>query len=156
MNGVGHITDQDVVRRSARPTTSTALTGTLSRAPAQPRWQLETIAAIKELTKLGDNWDGYGSPAIDGDVLVLAEHVMKQIREECIPTAHVGPESGGAVQIEWELSGRGLELHILRDLSIEYLRSTAGEPGDSGVLRGQTIAEIVDGVRHQVHWLVRG
>jgi len=115
----------------------------------------ETVATIKELASLRDNWDGYHSPPLDGGALALAEHLLTQLRDQApLPTAHVGPESGGAVQIEWAVGGRELELHVLGELCVEYLRSVDGEPGESGVIQGQRVEDIVEGVRLHVRWVV--
>jgi len=60
----------------------------------------------------------------------------------------VVPVSGGGLQLEWESGTRGLELEILDDGSVEYLRTERREPRDEGLVHS------INDVRPLFLWLL--
>jgi hypothetical protein len=51
-----------------------------------------------------------------------------------LPVPHVAPVPGGGIQLEWRVGDRELELEILPDGAIEFLRAERGEPVDEAAL----------------------
>ena len=76
-----------------------------------------------------------------------------------LPTAHVGPTIGGGLGIEWHNGSRELDLEILPDGTIEYLKT--GRSVSTGLRVGRMDhGEIPSGkfkeVRQLVRWLMVG
>jgi len=54
---------------------------------------------------------------------------------EDLPIPFVAPVSGGGIQLDWSVAGRELELHIMPDGSIQFLRAFGGEVLEEGPLK---------------------
>ena len=76
----------------------------LSDEPSPPAWQ----QALAELASLPDNWDGYGSPALQAAAFKEAFRLLAAVEQENLPTPHLCPVTGGGVGIEWQVGSRRL------------------------------------------------
>jgi len=85
-------------------------------------WVLETLSRIEELKGLGDNWDGYGSPRIQPATLAQARRLAVSVGMQELPAPFVSPVSGGAIGFHWRVGRRELELTVLPNEQIEYLK----------------------------------
>lgn len=118
-----------------------------------PEESPSTAGALKtlhDLSRLSDNWDGFGSPPLTPVALASAAKLLRTVALEAVPPPYIGPVTGGGIQIEWYTPGRELEVEILPDGSVEYV--TVDETGQSndGVL-----PSVDDGrVQELVRWLV--
>jgi hypothetical protein len=78
---------------------------------------------LNDLEQLGQNWDGYGAPAIRGVLIATAREIASRLAEHDVPRPHVVPLSSGALQFEWrDQRNRVLELEIEGPETIHYLR----------------------------------
>jgi len=81
--------------------------------------------------------------------------LIKEIDAFDLPTAHIGPVSGGGLGIEWRNGDRDLSLEILPDGSIEYLKAEKTPLGfdtdhmEDGEIPGHRLGE----VRALIRWL---
>jgi hypothetical protein len=100
------------------------------------RWPSDPVRRIVALERtLGHNWDAYGSPRITRKTANLAIALVNQIAAlgfDELPAPSVSPISGGGVILEWTLGGRDLSFSVFPELTIEYLKSGAGEPFEEG------------------------
>jgi hypothetical protein len=119
-------------------------------------WLAEAQRSVSRLALLPDNWDGEGSPALSTVVLDEALRILSEIDSHEMPAAHIGPVSGGGLGIEWRLGERDLNLEILPDGSIEYLKAEKTPAGfdvdqmeDGSIPRDQTTR-----VHELVRWLL--
>lgn len=107
------------------------------------------LARLAELSELPDNWDGYGSPSLQPAVQETASALIGIICEAVAPTPHFAPVSGGGLQLEWQRQGRELELEILPDGEIVFLKvSEAGE-----MQEGSLPSSFHDNAMELVQWL---
>lgn len=113
-------------------------------------WQLNTLRAISKLSKLPEDWDGYGSPKIKPEALKTAFDLVLAIEIKYIPTCHVYPVPGGGIQLEWQNFNRELEIEILHNGAIEFLTVAEDEEMEEGSL---SLGEI-DEVRNLLFWLI--
>lgn len=137
---------------------------TMLEAPAvavqtvNDRWVESTPSSVapawyRELANFGEmeeNWDGYGSPRISVDVLKTACQIV--IESQCLnlPTPHISPTTGGGVNIEWAIADRELEVEVMPNGEVEYLRSEGEEMHDGSLnLEG-------DGFQGLAGWLKSG
>ena len=70
--------------------------------------------------------------------------------EEMGLSGHIAPVSGGGVQIEGQIGARELEIEVLPDGRLEYLRCVDGDAKDEGM-----IDSITDCANH-LAWLKKG
>ncbi|HLQ47074.1 MAG TPA: hypothetical protein VK137_20190, partial [Planctomycetaceae bacterium] len=78
-------------------------------------WQLSCLEQLNAVKTLPRNWDSYGSPPLSDVAYQQACQLIAAVAVDQLPAPHAGPESGGAVQIDWQLGGRALEVHFLAD-----------------------------------------
>lgn len=141
------MTTEVVPRESTEPSTSWS-----SGVPFRNLWELEALRGVFRAEALPRNWDSYGSPP---PALVAVNRSLGLLRGIAdldlpdLPVPHVAPVRGGGIQFEWGVGQRELELEILPDGSVDYLKAEAGEAVEQGRL-----------VPAQVHpllaWLVGG
>jgi hypothetical protein len=116
---------------------------------------VDCLRAISNLRKLGENWDGYGSPRIGNSALSAAEDIVLQAPLEDVSAPHICPVSGGSVGFHWRAGNRELELTVHDNGTIEYLaipdRDTEDESSiEEGVLSRGCAGDVV----RWLHWLV--
>lgn len=99
-----------------------------------PQWQIQCIKDLISIQQLPQNWDSYGSPPPDDVAVDTAISLINDIDLENFQAPQVSPISGGAVQLEWRCGRNGIELEVLPDRTIEYLKTCEGEPVDEGTL----------------------
>lgn len=119
-------------------------------------WLAEAHRSISRLAPLPENWDREGSPAPKPVVLDAAFRVLSEIESYEMPTAHIGPVSGGGLGIEWRLGERDLNLEILPDGSIEYLKAEKTPSGFDvdQMEEGQIPLDQITRVHQLVRWLL--
>ena len=122
---------------------------------SQP-WVADAGRTISRISTLQDDWDGQGSPAPSRAALESMNRVIREIDAYDLPSPHISPVSGGGLGIEWHQGQRDLSIELLRDGSIEYLRSqtTSGEPDIDQMEDGVIPSDRVNEVRNLVRWLL--
>lgn len=81
-----------------------------------------SLRRIGELERLDENWDGYGSPRLKPTALARAVRLLILSDAHDAPLPFIGPVSGGGIQIEWSTATRELELEILPNGTLEYVK----------------------------------
>lgn len=117
-------------------------------------WEVPVLTRILELERLRENWDGYGTAAVDRKTASRALRLVCQIAAmgvEDLPPPFVGPVTGGGIILEWTVASRQLSIAVLPDGKIEYLKWEAGEPFEEEELSPRSIGR----VRELVSWLTR-
>ncbi len=100
-----------------------------TEARSVDEWFYRALDPVRRFADLDENWDGYGSPpisnrAVETTVLLLARFAREAFR---IPVPEIAPVSGGGLHLEFAAGGRGLEIEILPDASVEVLLSDGEE-----------------------------
>ena len=114
------------------------------------------VRTLAKLAILPDNWDSQGSPPIQGDVIALAFMILAEIESYELPTAHIGPVPGGGLGIEWRYGQRDLNLEILPDCSLGFLKAENGSAGfdpnqmEDGVIPSDRLNQL----RPLIRWLM--
>jgi len=100
---------------------------TLSGSPA---WLVDARRSISRIAELRQGWDGETSPAPQRQAIDSANRLLEQIERYWeLPVPCVGPAIGGGVGIEWRFETRNLDLEVLPDGSVEYLKADQGPAG---------------------------
>lgn len=115
-------------------------------------WQRDALRQLQEVHALPANWDGYGSPKLSERAFVQVRTLIFALEVDFLPSPHIGPESGGAVQIDWSRGRRALELHVLTDGTASFLKIDDDDCVDEGELPPSAI----DDWRLLVEWLQGG
>lgn len=107
-------------------------------------WQDDAVIGVLRISNLPQNWDSYNSPpptqkAVDVSINLLRDNYLSSID---LPAPFIVPISGGGIQIEWIIDDRELELEVLPDGSIEYLKSENKEPFEEEKIASPSSAEI--------------
>jgi len=114
--------------------------------------QIEAVIGALKTENLPDNWDGYGSPPPPQRVVNISIKLLEAIPFDDLPVPHVVPVSGGGIQIEWSIGQRELELEILPDGSVEFLKAERGQPLEEGKLTSVASSQ----VQSLLAWLIPG
>jgi predicted DNA-binding antitoxin AbrB/MazE fold protein len=104
---------------------------TITAPLTEPAPAAKTVTAllteIDRLAALEPNWDGYGGPALDRDILDAARRFVVTIAANTTTPPRVVPMSSGALQFEWHRGPKLLELEVEDPGSIHYLKWDASE-----------------------------
>lgn len=112
-------------------------------------WLRPAQRKISELAQLPENWDSYGSRSIQPAAIKQAADLIAYLSKFNLPSPHIFPVSGGGIQLEFEQGGRELEIEILPDGSLEFLKvDEKGEMQEGKVLSGSEPE-----IRRLVYWL---
>jgi hypothetical protein len=116
----------------------------------RPDWLMSAVGDIVEIAHLAANWNSYGSPQLTPAAKGQAVELALKLSHLGLPEPLVAPVSGGGVQFVCSLGPRALELEVLPDGAIDYLRVY----GDDTMKEGRINPALADHLREQVRWLV--
>ena len=87
-----------------------------------PEFVSAVDAELAQLSQLRSNWDGYGAPPIDQEVIAASRTFIKGLPENFAPRPRVVPMSSGNLQLEWHRGGKILELEFETPRVIRFLQ----------------------------------
>src|SRR5437660_1662213 len=87
-----------------------------------PEFRDAVCARLDDLAGLPANWDSYGAPVIDRNILEAARRFIRSLPENLAPCPLVVPMSGGNLQLEWHRGSKILELEFEDTATIRYLQ----------------------------------
>ena len=99
----------------------------LAQLPPSPGWDAYLCGELYRLQSLQNNWDGYGSPPLDPQIAHDARNILAQLWSihqnsrvsDDLPPPYLVPISGGALQAEWHIGSKIIELFFDHSLQIE-------------------------------------
>jgi len=97
----------------------TAVTSLISQVSL---WLPDAQKELQTLKDLPENWDSYGSPKLTNEASKRAAGLLHELACFGMPKPDLFPVSGGGLQLEWQRENRELEIEVLPDGSIEYLK----------------------------------
>lgn len=86
-----------------------------------------TFSDLRDLTQLGDDWDGEGSPSPSEEVLRSAEQLLVDAaarflnQPSNVAPTFVAPVPGGGIYLEWRTQQRDLQLYVHPGDRLGYL-----------------------------------
>lgn len=103
---------------------------------------------IRRLAELKANWDSYGAPPIDKEVIAAAYRVASHFPTDMKHWPRVVPMSTGELQFEWIAHDVILEIEIECDEVLRYMKSNGG-----GYIfeDGMCVADEL-GIRELIQW----
>lgn len=78
----------------------------------EPRWFRATAQNLIDLLELPENWDSYGAPLIDRNIVSYVLQLLYEMMRDDTPPPAVVPTNRGGVQLEWHTRGIDLEIEI--------------------------------------------
>jgi len=103
--------------------------------PVESQWQIQALKPVCHLANLRYDWDSYGSPPVSSMALTASTRLIAMIDPEDLPVPHVFPVPGGGIQLEWIVGQRELEIVILPDGTVEFLKVEGGQPIEEAQVR---------------------
>lgn len=87
----------------------------------QDDWLMSAVASIKAIAALPHDWNSYGAPPLTA---AATNHALELAlgMSRSMPEPRIAPVAGGGLQFEWTLGPGALELEVMPDGAIEYLR----------------------------------
>ena len=104
--------------------------------------QLEAIKRLFGFRRLPHDWDSYESPPPSESAINVATKVIESVDFNRFSIPRINPVSGGGIQLEWDIDTREIEIEILEDGSMQFLRAESGEPIDEGPIPSATAADV--------------
>ena len=121
-----------------------------SEADAERRQRLvAALTQLENLLSLPAGWDSYGSPPIRLEAVARGMGLLGDALWYGAPAPQVCPVPGGGVQLEWQARRKGLEVEVLPDGSVQFLKDDNGRM-DEGPLDPTRPG----GLRELVDWLI--
>jgi hypothetical protein len=120
-------------------------------------WFTDARRAISRIASLREGWDGEGGPAPKRQAINAAAALLDEIKAyRKLPVPSVGPMIGGGLGIEWHYGPRELDVEVLPDGTIEYLKAERKATGfDVNKMQdGRIPADNLREVRKLVRWLI--
>lgn len=105
-------------------------------------WLRAAQRKITELTQLPENWDGYGSRALQSAAIEQAANLLACLARLDLPRPQIVPVPGGGIQLEFQQAGRELEIEVLPDGAIEFLLVTENGEMREGAAPASATGEI--------------
>jgi len=93
---------------------------------------VEPIEQLEAMSRLGENWDGYGAAAPQAEIIELAQEFVGLLnsmlaRSSDVPAEfHVSPTRVGGILIDWEDDVIEHEMELSPDGSIGFLHHNKG------------------------------
>jgi hypothetical protein len=132
--------------RSAPAFVATAVTPYFLRQD----WLLSAINDIVEIGHLPTNWNSYNAPQLTtiakGEALGLALNLS----HIDLPEPVIAPVAGGGLQFVWSIGPKSLELEVMPDGAVEFLRVYANDT----MREGRIDPGLADHITQQCRWLV--
>lgn len=120
--------------------------------PVRSAWQIRALLGVLTLANLPRDWDSYGSPPPLPQAITAGISLLDMIDVDDLTVPHVLPAAGGGIQFEWNVNARELELEILPNGAVEYLRWEDGRCVDEGKLTWRTPGQL----QSLLGWLTGG
>lgn len=115
-------------------------------------WVADCALRISEFARLPQDWDSHGSNPVTVDALKTALLFISESPLELIPEPSVSPVPGGGLGFHWQADGRDLEIEILPDGRVEYLKTIQG----GGEIKSEEGPIITLSDKNLWYWLAGG
>jgi hypothetical protein len=110
-------------------------------------------AELDCLAALEPNWDGYGAPRIDPNIIAAARQFVRSLPENIGYRPRVIPMSAGNLQLEWHHGPKSLELEFETPELIHYLQwYPQRDVEEEGTFHAVDIERVVD----LIQWFMSG
>lgn len=98
-------------------------------------WLVQSLRRLDSVAGLSPDWDGEGSLPPDAQIVASAANLLQYLQRDDVPVPFICPIAGGSIQLEWSLRGREVEMELLDERTVAFLRAeetSAGPQLESG------------------------
>lgn len=110
--------------------------------PVASYGQIQALQTVLRTASLPHDWDSYGSPPPSPMALAASVHLITAIDLDDLTIPDIFAVPGGGIQFEWRFGGRELELEVLPDSSLQFLKVERGVPLEEGQLKAGLYGEV--------------
>lgn len=117
-------------------------------------WLKDAQDELHKLKELPENWDSYGSSRIKDKAVKTTANLLVDTAKFGMPKPYIFPVSGGGLQLEWQQGNKELEIEILPNGKIEYLKVNENGEMEEGEILELDIWRLVkwfrgDNIQHK-------
>jgi len=99
------------------------MTDARNHNPAYGDWLLQALNRLDLVAGLPSGWDGEGGPPPNPEIVVSAARLLQNLQRDDVPLPFICPIAGGSLQIEWSSAGRHVELELVDQQTVAFLRA---------------------------------
>jgi hypothetical protein len=119
--------------------------------PRSSIWLEHSVKRVQDLAAMEDGWDSYGGRRIQPNAIANTLKLLAALEALHFPAPHIAPVSGGALQVEWRLHTRELEIAIHANGAVDYL-AVEGDDYDNA-REGEILPNDLPALRMLAGWL---
>jgi len=98
-------------------------------------WLFQALNRLRLVAALPSGWDGEGGPPPNPETVASAARLLRDLQRNELPLPFICPIAGGGLQIEWSCAEREVELELVDQQTMAFLRvenATTGKTVESG------------------------
>ena len=119
------------------------------------QWQNEAIKGVYKVRALKPDWDGEGGQPPSSDVVQAALAIIRYFPSEDLPPPFVAPTPQGGISLEWVVKDRELELELVPELKLLFLKTQNDEPFQEGQTDILQLTNLFKWLRNDPHATVQ-
>ena len=89
----------------------------------------QALDRLESVASLAHGWDSEGGPPPNSQLVGAAANLLQYLQRDDLPLAFVCPIAGGGLQLEWSSGGKEVELELIDERTIGFLRAEAAPSG---------------------------
>jgi len=92
-------------------------------------WLRQALGRLEIVASLPRGWDSEGGPPPNAQLVTAAADLLRDLQGDDLPLPFVCPIAGGGLQLEWSSGGKEVELELVDERTIGFLRAEAAPSG---------------------------
>jgi len=92
-------------------------------------WLRQALNRLETVAILPRGWDSEGGPPPNSQLVRAAADILRDLQRDDLPLPFVCPIAGGGLQLEWSSGGKEVELELVDERTIGFLRAEAAPSG---------------------------
>lgn len=92
-------------------------------------WLRQALGRLETVASLPRGWDSEGGPPPNSQLVRAAADILRDLQRDDLPLPFVCPIAGGGLQLEWSSGGKEVELELVDERTIGFLRAEAAPSG---------------------------
>ena len=129
------------------PECSDTISVFFDRGSDKSLWVIDSFKTLLSYKKLPENWDSYGSPPPTEEAINSAQIILFLASSKGLNAPFMRPLSGGGIQISWKEKTRELDLAILKNGNVDFLKCEKDD------VIGEEQAVPSDRLREPIYWV---
>jgi hypothetical protein len=92
-------------------------------------WLRQALDRLDSVASLPYGWDSEGGPPPNSQFVEATANLLQYLQRDDLPLPFVCPIAGGGLQLEWSSGGKEVELELVDECTIGFLRTEAAPSG---------------------------